>query len=263
VSRAAVETSECLNCGTPLTGRYCSACGQKSSPLNPTFRHLAQELAHELLNVDGKIFRSTRLLLARPGFLTREYFDGRQARYVSPIRLYLIFSVAFFALSAVVDREPIFEADEDIEVGALGRMLGLGEMSPAEANARVDRAQTEWMPRVMFILVPVCAALVAVVTRTSGKNYPQHLYFALHIHSAYFAVLILATVLELFGAEALGSIISILGTSLIIGYSVVAFRTAYGGRWRLAAGRVAFVFVTYMMVVGLALVGVAVAAASG
>ena len=133
VSRATVGLSECLNCGTPLTGSYCSTCGQKATPLNPTFRDLVHDLAHELLNLDGKILRLTRLLLARPGFVTREYFEGRKASYVSPIRLYLIFSVAFFGLSAVVDREPTFDADEQVEVGALGRMFGLEEMSVGSA----------------------------------------------------------------------------------------------------------------------------------
>ena len=31
-----------------------------------------------------------RLLATRPSLLTREYFEGRKVRYVSPLRLYLI-----------------------------------------------------------------------------------------------------------------------------------------------------------------------------
>jgi hypothetical protein len=50
-------------------------------------------------------------------------------------------------------------------------------------------------------------------------------------------------------------------TFAILAYSLVAFHTVYGGRWRVAAGRVAIVFVTYMIAITLALVGVAIAAA--
>jgi hypothetical protein len=136
-------------------------------------------------------------------------------------------------------------------------------MSPEEANQRVNEAQTVWMPRAMFVLVPVCALLVGIVTRRTRRNYPQHLYFSLHIHSAYFATLSLALLLGLVGAQTLSAIVSSLTTVLILGYSLIAFRTAYGGRWRLAAGRLAFVFVAYMIAVGFALVAVAVAAARG
>ena len=36
----------------------------------------------------------------------------------------------------------------------------------------------------MFVLVPLFAALVMLRRRSSGHTYPQHLYFALHVHAA-------------------------------------------------------------------------------
>src|SRR5262245_26809083 len=92
-----VAAADCANCGARLAGPYCATCGQKARPPNPTTRDFLSELAAELFNFDGKVFRSIWLLFARPGFLTREAFLDRRASYVSPIRLYLIFSVLFFA----------------------------------------------------------------------------------------------------------------------------------------------------------------------
>jgi hypothetical protein len=211
---------------------------------------------HEFLHVDEKIFRTVRWLLTRPGFLTREYFQGRRARYVSPIRLYLIFSVIFFATSALIDTEPVFSPDDEVEVGRLGRLLGLGDMSAERANELANEAATLWMPRAMFVLVPLCAGLVHLVTRKTGKNYPQHLYFALHVHAAYFAVLVATTILAAIPAQSVRAVVSVVPLLFAVVYSLVAFRSAYGGTWSLAAGRLAFA--TYMMVVGVALVGVAV-----
>jgi hypothetical protein len=39
------------------------------------------------------------LLLARPGQLTVEYFQDRRARYLPPVRLYLVLSLLFFSFS--------------------------------------------------------------------------------------------------------------------------------------------------------------------
>ena len=75
-------------------------------------------------------------------------------------------------------------------------------------------------------------------------------------------MLTLTVLLDLLRVETLSGIVSRFGTFFILGYALIAFRTAYGGRWRLAAGRLAFVFVTYTIAVSLALVGMAVAAAS-
>src|SRR5262245_54559069 len=111
--------SECPNCAAPLAGKFCAACGQKATPIRPTFSYFVHDLTHELLHVDGKIFKSIWLLLTRPGFLTHEYFLGRRARYISPIRLYLIFSLAFFAASALPGQPPVFEPADEAEVGPI------------------------------------------------------------------------------------------------------------------------------------------------
>src|SRR5262249_47373911 len=95
-----IDLTDCPNCGTPLEGRFCAACGQKAAPLNPSLGEFAHDLFHELAHFDSKIVQSVRLLLTRPGFLSREHFDGRRTRYVSPIRLYLLFSLLYFAVAA-------------------------------------------------------------------------------------------------------------------------------------------------------------------
>ena len=252
---------ECPNCGTPLSRHYFPECGQKAGPINPTLHDFFHDLTHELLHVDSKIFRSMRLLLTRPGFLTREYFTGRKARYVSPLRLYLIFSIAFFSASVLVANEGVFDADEAIEINTLGRALGITETTPEKANAAIADAQIHWAPRVMFVLVPVSALLVQLVTRRAGKNYPQHLYFALHVHAAYFTVLTVTVLLDLLKMKPLGNVLSFVQLFFLIGYTLVAFHTAYGGRWPLAAGRTAFVLFTYtlVIVVGTTLAVIAVA----
>jgi hypothetical protein len=38
------EQAACPNCATPLAGRYCAACGQKTAPLNPTIGQFLREV---------------------------------------------------------------------------------------------------------------------------------------------------------------------------------------------------------------------------
>ena len=60
----------CLNCGTPLVGDYCHACGQHSH-VHRTLRAFGQDFITGVLNVEGKIFRTLPLLAWKPGALTR------------------------------------------------------------------------------------------------------------------------------------------------------------------------------------------------
>jgi hypothetical protein len=63
---------------------------------------VAHDAVHEFLHLDGKILQTMKLLAFRPGELTREFIAGRRVRYISPIRLYLTWSLIFFALTALV-----------------------------------------------------------------------------------------------------------------------------------------------------------------
>jgi hypothetical protein len=181
----------CANCGTPLVGPYCAQCGQKARPSAPILREFVHDAAVELLNVDGKLFRSLRVLFLRPGFLTREAFADRRAAYVSPLRLYLLFSVLFFGVLALVpnalDVKYTYTPDGDEQVDA-----ALVERKEAEMRAAVNDVTNRWIPRLTFVLMPVFGALVMLVCRASRRTYPEHLYFAMHVHSvAFFAALLL------------------------------------------------------------------------
>jgi hypothetical protein len=96
---ATLEGRGCANCGAALTGPFCARCGEHAiDPDSLTVRHfLTHFAAHEVLHLDGKIWRTLRALLFRPGFLTAEFCAGRRTRYINPVRL-LITAIICYAI---------------------------------------------------------------------------------------------------------------------------------------------------------------------
>ena len=87
----------CLNCGTKLTGPFCSACGQKAH-IHRSVRAFFQDFLSSLFNFEGKIWHTLPMLAWRPGEMTRRYIAGERARFISPIALYLFTVFAMFAV---------------------------------------------------------------------------------------------------------------------------------------------------------------------
>ena len=87
----------CLNCGTPLLGSHCHACGQRAH-VHRTLGAFGHDLLHGVLHFEGKTWRTLPLLAWKPGKLTREYIDGKRASYVSPIALFLFVVFLSFAV---------------------------------------------------------------------------------------------------------------------------------------------------------------------
>jgi hypothetical protein len=226
-----------------------------------------------MLHVDGRIWQTVRRLMVSPGFLTREYLEGRRARWISPIRLYLIFSVAFFGLSALTGlRYVVSAADEqsgwsisfrkipqdsasvrDSEE-AEARATELGFKNIADLRESVNHAVLVWVPRVMFVLLPLFAWLVALAYRRIDPNYLHHLMFAVHVHAAWFAAAAIAKAAELL-SRPIGDALRLLVVVFAVVYTVLAFRRVYGAI-RLSFARIAFVMGVYGAAVLLAFVAI-------
>lgn len=123
-------TVQCKNCGAEITGRYCAACGQHYDVSIPSLRKLFVEALGDLYNLDSRLWRSFGLLLFKPGRLTREYLEGRRARYVPPFRLYVVLSLTFFFVLAVL---PDLDGNEG--PGALARGTDGETPPPASEGA--------------------------------------------------------------------------------------------------------------------------------
>jgi len=89
--------TSCSNCGTTLTGDFCQTCGQKRFvESDRRFGHLLHQFVASATDLDGRFWRTVRALAFQPGLLSREYFDGRRARWISPVSLFLAVSVVYF-----------------------------------------------------------------------------------------------------------------------------------------------------------------------
>lgn len=95
--------THCENCGSELQGRYCHQCGQ--SVVNPIRHasHALEEVFESFWHLDGRVFRTLRDLVV-PARVACNYLAGHRARYIAPLRLFVILSVlTFFVGQMTVD----------------------------------------------------------------------------------------------------------------------------------------------------------------
>ena len=83
MSRNVDEHALCLNCGTPLDGTYCHACGQRAH-VHRSLWHLVEELLHGVTHFDAKGWRTLPLLVARPGLLPEQVAVSKAAEAFNP-----------------------------------------------------------------------------------------------------------------------------------------------------------------------------------
>lgn len=286
----------CQNCGAALDGKFCPACGQRAIPPRPTMRELAGDAWDELSGWDGKLARTLRLLLRRPGELTVATLEGRRARYVSPVRLYLMCSLLYFLVAAGV---PVQQLDVSFDVGV---GIGTRERDPVDAvfakaiasglsslteeeralldeeiarnpavvrplmrgvvadYAGLQARVRELLPQALFLLIPLLALVMGVFYR--GRHYPEHLYAALHLQSFVFLVLALEALASYPRSLLLSYVASAIAVIAILAHTLIALRRVYGGSWVATVVKTVCVAALYAVLWGATSFGVALWAAA-
>jgi hypothetical protein len=244
----------CLNCGGPLTGPFCARCGQRRAATDVTLAEFLRDTTHELTNWDGKIPSTLKVLFLKPGQLTLDFLEGRRARWLAPLRVYLLCSVSYFLIGPIVEaithrnvrefaKVIITNPDgsttidprerERVERGLPARIFGIDRLERAAANGTLLNRNIEGtLSKAMFLLLPMLAVFTRLAWRRRVPRYPAHLYLALHIHAAWFGVLVLLTLVKGFvTSDLLGGIIGLAAFVYTVWYGLVAARTVFKESW--------------------------------
>jgi hypothetical protein len=105
-------------------GRYCHECGQENLEPKETVWHLVQHFFNDITHFDGKFFSTVKLLLRKPGFLSKEYIAGRRMSYLNPIRMYVFTSAFFFIiLFSLKKPEDMVKPDDGRSLAQLEKTL--------------------------------------------------------------------------------------------------------------------------------------------
>ncbi|MGI4720477.1 MAG: DUF3667 domain-containing protein [Janthinobacterium lividum] len=255
------DTGFCKNCDAATSGNYCHQCGQATHLHVPSAREFLHEFIAHYVALEGKLWRSLKLLLFKPGFLSREYIEGRRVRYIEPLRLYLTFSIIFFALfkmsgveilnvnaggpsaappavsapAAVPSREAAEDADSREIKGKAANLLGrisprleqgaerYFAMPERERKDTAKRVFFSYTPYAIFLMMPVFALYLKLLYLGSGRRYGEHFLFALHSNA--FAFLMLSLFMLADG----WSLVRVALLGWLVFYLPTAMRRVYGG----------------------------------
>ncbi len=159
MSHATARTDlACRNCGTQAPLKFCPECGQETTLHPPRLGEFLHEFVGHYVALEGALWRTLRLLLTKPGRLTREYLAGRRRQYVLPLRLYLTASFLFFLVLKLTPGV----MDRTVAVSFDGRRMGISEYEAEVASATVaappGAASAPHRPRFELFHPFVCGA---------------------------------------------------------------------------------------------------------
>ncbi|MGI9200753.1 MAG: DUF3667 domain-containing protein [Woeseiaceae bacterium] len=238
-----LEVVVCPACGASISAHYCAECGERRFDRSRhTVGHFITELTRFVTELDSRFLRSFALLLARPGFLTRERIAGRSKKYLSPFALFAIANLAFFFAQPLANintfnstlkmqqrdylHTPIVRAQVEQHVAA-------GSVDESAFHDRYDDVSEDIAKSLIILQVPIFALLLTLIRARSESLLFDHLVWSTHFYAFQ---LLLNTVITVgvfvyfkFGGNDFSLALPALAATFA--YIFVALRVAFGDRY--------------------------------
>jgi len=276
----------CPNCGQAFASpppAFCPACGQESHVRPPRLGEFIQQFGGAYLATEGALWRTLKLLLIKPGELTRQYLAGRRKHYVLPLRLYLTVSLVVLLMLRLVASVNIdtpdsvqFDGNEarnvkvTLGVGSAGlkdgvffctdlpawlckriqRRIDLKPEALASAVQQLGERFVANLGAVLFVVLPSFALWLKLVYFNRHLRYTEHLVFALHLHTFWFLMICLLLTPWPW--------VPTLAMLAVPVYAWLAMGRVYGGRRWPRLLRTTMVSALYFVTLSVAMLGVGV-----
>jgi hypothetical protein len=276
-----------------VSGKYCSQCGQRLEHEIHSVLHFSREATEDLTHADSRLWSTIIALLFRPGFLTREFLDGRRVRYLPPLRLYLVLSVLFFLVIGsgphdpkVVRLKPGSTAPSVVPADEVEGLAAKPGETPQQREERLcnpnydgparsfvlpflkqgcrdfveDRGRTvseafmHNLPRAMFIFLPALALVMKAMYWRPRRYYVEHLLFFVHTHAFVFLAFGLLALMTRFVPATAESWLTSIVQLYVAYYLFVSMRRVYGQGRGLTFAKLVVLSFTYFILAAMTLI---------
>ena len=213
----------CPNCGGRLDGRFCARCSQRARAAD-TLLDLAHEWWERAFGREAILWSTLRRLVFSPGGLTLDWWEGRRAAIMSPVRTVLVVLLLAGALATI----------EHLLVGA--------------ADVDVAKLVAAFVYQLVGVGVLVCIRLLPRLLGAARQRTDYEIAtFALY-EGAFFGLLVLVMLVGLIVSNVLPPALAALlsAPALVVvpllavaglAHSVLHMKQAFGLSWMGAAAR--------------------------
>jgi hypothetical protein len=99
MNKKPVEFSKhvCKTCGNVFVGLYCNICGEKViEAKDRSFKNFIGNFLTAITLADNRFLKTLWLTIKNPGFLSKEYANGRRVNYLRPLQVFFVLNLIYF-----------------------------------------------------------------------------------------------------------------------------------------------------------------------
>jgi hypothetical protein len=178
----------CKTCGHAFVGKYCNQCGEKViEPRDLSVRHYLEDIFNAFTSLDGKVWRTVRLIAQAPGGLSRAYMEGRRSPYLKPLSIFFLANLVYFLLpffdtfNSRLQTQLKGRPHSQIAARLVDNYVREKKMTMPVFRERYEAKSTENAKLLLIVLVFLISVPLGVINRGKQPYVAGHITLAFEI----------------------------------------------------------------------------------
>lgn len=182
------EIHTCKSCGNTFSGLYCNQCGEKIiEPEDRSLRTFLNSIFVALTFADSKFFRSIAMVVGKPGFLSKEFAEGRRVNYLRPMSLFFLLNLVYFLFPIV----QLFSATLWTQLNSFHgkyavptvatKMVELGVLDRSSFALLYDQKTAAFAKMLVIVFAILVSLPLNLIYRTRNRFFTDHVGLAVEL----------------------------------------------------------------------------------
>lgn len=215
-----VQYSEhtCKTCGNVFVGLYCNLCGEKViEPKDRSFRNFVANSLTALTLADNRFLKTLWLTVKNPGFLSKEYANGRRVNYLRPLQVFFVLNLVYFLVpilqlfNSTLNTQMYYLFHSPLVRDLVNQRMAAEAISLGGFTILYNQKTTVLAKLLIIVFVWIASVPLSIIFRKKNRYFTDHV--ALSIELACFNIFVNAISLSAI-LFALSKIFRWSGTSL-------------------------------------------------
>jgi len=203
MNKKPVEFSEhvCKTCGNVFVGLYCNICGEKViEAKDRSFKNFIGNFLTAITLADNRFLKTLWLTIKNPGFLSKEYANGRRVNYLRPLQVFFVLNLVYFLFpvlqlfNSTLRTQMYFLFHSPMIRGMVNQRLS-DEGISLTGFAMIYNEKTTILAKLLIVVFVWIASLpLSIIFRKKNRYFTDHV--ALSVELACFNIFVNAILLS-------------------------------------------------------------------
>jgi hypothetical protein len=185
----------CKSCGHFFKGLYCNVCGEKVlEPKDRTFRTILQNILRTITFADNKFAKTLWLIVRNPGFVSKEYAEGKRVNYVKPLQMFFVLNLIYFLFPLLqlfntsLRTQMYLRTHSKLVQSMVYSKIGKEPLMLRGYELMYNEKSTSLAKLLIIVFVLLAAAPMAVIYRKRNRFFHDHVTLAVELTAFNLAV---------------------------------------------------------------------------